>query len=376
MKSWVLALTAFNTGLFMKIMLSLILSALSILTSFGISREEALVPHIEQVMKSYEILPAEYQQMHLKELESYLALFTTSNDIRWNSKWDSFIKNMGKEFSSCRPAVIEAMVIAEAYQACFPEPESRISTIASVLFSEIPTNAIVFIHQDVFEGILRIEQQASGLRKDAVIINSGRIMDASYIKIVSDRYPSLAGLDPSTLKGVFEEARKQKNSGNKEFANLQIVNGIIKLNGHDIVCSASLLMAKAISKANPSRPALILPAVREFWKPISAWNSLTPSGIFCYWNSAMAIKPPSDTVSSWAHLLDAVAPLNQPLQVRLSNATGKTINAAGFVHKFHGDDQSAKALFQLCGTRMKSLRMVDGASISMDENGTMVELEH
>lgn len=359
----------------MKFIFSFVLFVLVVPVCPGISREEALAPNFNQLMQSYAALPIDYQQRHKEKLDAYLTLFTTTNDIAWNAEWANFIKKMGPEFIPCRPAVLEAMVVAETYQACYPSPELRIEKIASALFSEIPTNAIVFIHHDVFESILRIEQQASGLRNDVIVINSARIMDASYMKIVADRYPSLAGLGPSAFSTVFAEAKKQKTAGNKEFESLQVINGIVTMNGYDIICSSALLMAKEISKSNPTRPTLIMPAVRDFWKPVPAWDSLTPIGLFCCWDGTMTAKSPSDVIASWMQFIDAVAPLNQPLQVRLSNATGKAINAAGFVHKDNGDGQTASALFQLCGNRMKCLRMVPGEAIRIDENGQMVEVE-
>jgi hypothetical protein len=358
----------------MKFILSFIFFVLSSFSCIGISREEALAPHLNQLMKCYAALPADYQQRHKEELDTYLTLFTTTNDIAWNAEWGTFIKNMGPEFLPCRPAVTEAMVVAETYQACYPSPESRIANIASVLFSEIPTNAIVFIHHDIFESILRIEQQASGMRNDVVLLNSARVMDAAYLQIAADRYPALAGLGSSTIGRVFEIAKNRKRAGDKEFENLQIINGTVAANGYDAICSLSLLLAQEIAKKNPARPALIMPSVREFWVPVPAWNSLTARGLFCGWEDLETGCSPADVTASWARLMVAAAPLNLPLQVRLSNTIGKTVNAAGFVQQADGDDQTASALFQRWGNRLKSLRIVKGEDIRIDENGQMIEV--
>jgi hypothetical protein len=356
----------------MKTTLIFLTIAISAFQCIGATREKALAPHISYLMKNFSELPAEYQRTHKQTLEQYLNLFTSSNDITWNTEWESFLESMGQEFAPYKADVLEAMVVAETYQACYPDPQIRIPQIASVLFDQISKNALVFVHQDVFSSILQIEQQASGKREDVVIINSARIMDSSYQKILASRYPSLMGLDKSAIERVFDEAKKQKLAGNREFKGLEIIDGKVRVHGYDIMCSLSLIMMKEISKSNPSRPAVILPSVREFWKPIQAWNTLNPNGIFCVWDedSASAISNPS---SNWIEFINTVAPINSPLQVRLSNSLGKIVNAHAFVCKTNGNEELAKELFNSCGKRMKSVRIVKGESITIDKSGKMVE---
>jgi hypothetical protein len=359
----------------MKTKIIFLIITISTIQCFGASRKEALAPHIDLVMKRFSDLPEEYQETHQQTLEQYLNLFTSSNDIQWNSEWGSFIETMGKEFAPLKADVIEAMLIAEAYQACYPNPESRISDIASSLFSEIPTNSIVFIHQDLFETILRIEQQTSDRRKDVIVINSARILDNTYRPILATRYPSLAGLDGTLITRVFDEARKLKEAGNEEFESLQVINGKVTMNGYDMIASGALLMAKEISKSNPSRPVVFLPAVREFWKPVPAWNTLQVNGIFCTWSDTPDTKG-SNSFSSWSQFIDTVAPANSPLQARLSNSLGRVVNAHAFICKSNGDDNSAKKIFGYCGERMKNVRMVKGENITIDKSGKMVEPAH
>src|ERR1022692_4920982 len=118
---------------------------MSLVQCHAVSREEALKPQLDRVWSLWKKLPADYQERKEQTLEDYLSLFTTTNGFTWNRQCTAFLNSMGPEFVPLRADLIEAMKVAEAYEAGFPNPEERLPGVADVIFERVPNSALLFV---------------------------------------------------------------------------------------------------------------------------------------------------------------------------------------------------------------------------------------
>lgn len=277
---------------------------------------------------------------------------------------------MGLEFQPLYADVIEAMKVAEAFEACFPNPEQKIKGIAGTIFNSTPPNTILFIHDDVLEGILLVNQQA-GVRPDIVIINAARIMDRSYMQIVLDRYAKELNFgDPELSKNVFKMAEQRKAERDTLFQNLQGEGEQIKAEGPQLLSALSLLMMQEIGREAPNRPALFFPS-RWTREPIEAWSSLSNRGIFFTWEKLG--NSSDNTIAEWEGLLDALAPAGSPVHVAMANAIRQSVYAAVDILNAQGEKEVSDKLLGLWNQRSKSIIMISGKDIEITKEKKMVQ---
>ena len=238
----------------------------------NISRAEILQPDIDRLWKNFETLPKDYQSEHRDILANYLKLFTTTNDIAWNDAWMPFVKSMGEEFQSSMAYSIEVMKIAEAHVAGYPQPEVKIPAIADHIFSQVPTNAILFIHEDVLESMLSIEQYRSNKRLDVALIDPGRLPEDGYMSYLKTKYPDVIKFDiKKRATTIMKEAIAEKEKGNPEFFSLAVVGERVTVPNVDAVLSIALLHMKSIAADNNDRPSVLLPSTENMGRPMVAY---------------------------------------------------------------------------------------------------------
>ena len=355
----------------MKALLLTGLTLLVISTScYAQSRTQALKPHINRIWNHWSNLPAEYKKQHRVTLENYLALFTKSNGYTWNREWSQFSSSMGSIFQPLYSDVIEAMKVAEAFEACFPNPEQKIENIAETIFKYTPANAVLFIHNDVLETILLIRQQA-GVRPDVLIINSSRIMDRSYMQIILDRYAEeLAFEETELLKNVFNIASQRKAVGDAEFQGLKGKGERFSAEGPQLLNALSFLMMQEIGKKIPNRPVMFLPSCSSY-EPICAWRNLGNTGIFFTWKKTSISS--ENIMIEWENLLDAAAPSGSPVHEEMANAIGQSIYTAADILNTQGQKDVSEKLLEVWGQRVKSIAMVLGRDIKISKEKKMVQ---
>lgn len=352
---------------------TLLLASLALLATstscYAESREQALKPHINKVWDHWSDFPAEYKRLHQATLKSYLDLFTTSNGYTWNREWQRFTSEMGPEFQPLYSDVIETMKVAEAFETCFPNAEQKIDNIAGVIFNNTPTNALLFIHNDVLETILFIKQQ-TGFRDDVLIINSSRMMDNSYMKIVQGRYPEHLMFSVTNLsQQVFDIAEQRKLEGDAEFKGLQCIDGKINAKGVQLLNSLALLMMKEVSKTMPDRPVSFLPSLHTR-EPVVAWHSLKNNGLFFTWKDVSTSR---NVMQDWETLLDASAPSGSSVHVEMANAVGQSIYAAADILNAQGEQEVSDKLLKKWSQRAMSVTMVSGKDIIINKENKMVQ---
>jgi hypothetical protein len=336
------------------------------------SRAEALKPHLDRVWNRWADLPAQYRKQNKPTLERYLGLFTTGNGFTWNREWADFARSMGPEFAPFYADVVEAMKVAEAIEAGFPDPDDKLPQIAQAIFGHTPTNALLFVHNDVFETILLLQQQ-NGTRPDILLINSSRLMDQSYMKVVLDRYPQELTFKPTDIsKTVFNTALRRKEQGDADFQDLRVVDGKVHADGIQLVNSLAVLMMQEISRSLPQKPAAFLPSLHKP-EPVHAWRHLHSAGMFFAWQKPSRTSSPSEIIAEWQSLLDSAAPAGSPVHGEMANAIGQSVHAAAGIFDANGKKDVADNLFRIWDQRVKSVTMVSGRDIVIDEHGKMVQ---
>jgi len=335
------------------------------------TRAEALKPHLDRVWNRWAELPSPYRKQHRSTLAQYLGHFTTSNGSMWNHGWTGFTRSMGPEFAPFYADVVEAMKVAEAYESSFPDPKEKLPKIADALFENIPTNALFFVHNDVFETILLLRQE-KGKRGDVLLVNSSRLMYPSYIQILLDRYPMDFQFKQGEIsKAVINAALQFKDEGNAEFRDLHVVNGKVRSGGLQLATSLSFIMIQEISRSVSVRPVVFMPSLQKPG-PVQAWRSLHGSGMFFTWKKPSA-NTARDPISEWQTLLDAVAPVGESLHGGMANAFGQSVHAAVGIADAQRRKQFSDRLLRMWGQRTKDVTMVSSRNIVIDEEGKMVQ---
>ena len=334
------------------------------------SREQALKPRLDRIWSLWKELPPEYQRQKRGALESYLSLFVKTNGAAWNERWPAFANDMGAEFHPLQADVIEAMKISEGYEACYPNPEDRIQQIGDFIFARTPTNALLFVHHDLFETILTLRQR-EGVRKDVIVLNSSRIADSAYLEAAlaysgAKRSTNLLGSGQRAM----QKAIDKKLSGDSEFRELKIVGGKAAVYGIQLMDSLSRLTMAEIASDFPGRAALFLPAVRED-ATVAAWKTMSNSGMFLA-VSAKAVPSMTNTHADWKGLIDLAAPAGKPLHAEMKKAISQSIDAIAGVLVENGQKEIAERLQRSWNERLKNADLIDSREIRINEKGRMI----
>jgi hypothetical protein len=277
---------------------------------------------------------------------------------------------MGSDFRPFYADVIEAMKVAEAYEAAFPYPQEKLQEVADAILASTPTNALLFVHNDVFETILLLQQQKGG-RGDILLVNSSRLMDQSYVQIILDRYPGDLRFEPTEMsKRVFAVARERKDRGDVEFRDLRVEGEIVHADGVQVVNSLILLMMQDIGRCVVDRPVLFLPSLHTP-EPVDAWRSLENVGLFFRWGEPSA-RPGSDPIAEWQSLLDAAAPAGALLHNEMAEACAQSLYAAIGIFAAQGQKDVAGRLLGMWDQRGRTVVVVQGKEIVIGKDGKMV----
>ena len=339
--------------------------------SVAASREPALKPHLDRLWSRWKDLPPEYQRQKRLALENYLALFTSTNGAAWNDQWTVFTTKMGPEFTPLYADVIESMKIAEVYEAGFPNPDEKLPRVADAIFLGVPSNALLFIQNDVFETALTLRQQ-DGKRKDVLVLNSSRVMDQSYLDIaLGGAYPALKLGLTNLTKRVFEEALRKKQNGDPEFQGVEIAGGKFHADGIKLITSLSLLMMREISGTMPDRAALFLPSLPDGGS-FANWTTLTNTGVFFVVAPGNSL-PERSLLSDWDAILEPAAPFGRQLHSEMANAIGQSMRATVAILTAQGQIEAPRKLRNLWAERLKGVKVIDSKEIRINVEGKMVQ---
>ncbi len=337
------------------------------------TRAEALRPHLDRIRARWANLPAEYQARHRAMLDRYLGEFETANGFTWNRAWPAFARSMGPQFPPFYADVFEAMKVAEAFEAGFPDPAKRLPGIAGAILGQVPTNALLFVHNDILETVLLLQQQ-SGTRRDVLLFNSSRLMDPSYLTVALDRCSKDLAVRPSEIsKAVAAAALRRRDQGDSEFAEVHVKDDrVVRAAGVQLVDALGLLAMREIAGFAPRRPALILPSRRQP-EPVQAWSALHRSGLLFTWQSPSQDGPPDDIVQLWQPLIDAAAPAGATVHGEMVNALGLTVMAAADILTARDRKAEADPLLRMWENRRKGLAIVASQDILIDPRGAMLQ---
>jgi hypothetical protein len=327
----------------------------------GQTLSDALKPHLEIIRDGMQAMPPEYRQKHTAELERYLGLLSTANGVTCNRELHGLVKSMGPDFNPLWAAVTEALKVTEAYEAALPDPEKKLPKIAQAVLAGIPTNTVLFINCDVLETTVLIQQQA-GLRQDVILLNSARILDKNYLKIILARYPKRLSFDPvNILKKTIEEVIDRKKAGDQLFKDVQIVNDKASFQGIALVYAVGVVLMHKIVDTVPDRPVLFMPALYHI-KSVAMWQDMHGFGIFFTWKKPKA-KKPNSTLANWKDLIDAAVPEGGAVHTEMANAIQRSLQAAYQILAIQENTRQARALYYLWSQRRNTIKLVSGSSI-------------
>jgi hypothetical protein len=326
--------------------------------------------HLDRLWSRWKDLPPEYQRQKRQTLEDYLALFTSTNGAAWNDQWTIFTTKMGPEFAPFYADVIETMKIAEVYEAGFPNPDEKLPRVADAILQGVPSNALLFIQNDVFETALTLRQQ-DGKRKDVLVLNSSRVMDQSYLGIaLSGAHPTLKLSLTNLTKRVIEEALRKKNNGDAEFQGLQIAGEKFHADGIQLITSMSLLMMREISSTMPDRAALFLPSLPDGGS-FASWTTLTNNSLFFVLAPGHPL-PERSLLSDWEAIFEPAAPLGCPLHSEMAVAIGQSMRATVAILTAQGQTEAPDKLRNLWAERLKGVKVINSKDIRITKEGKMV----
>ena len=132
--------------------------------------------------------------------------------------------------------------------------------IADVILERVPTNALLFTQTDLFETFLRLRVQ-EGRRRDVVVLNSSRIIDASSLELtLREQKVRLARSAEEMCQKAFQQALDRNKAGDAEFSGMEISGGVVNAKGAQILGAITGLLMKELSAALPERRVMLLPA--------------------------------------------------------------------------------------------------------------------
>jgi hypothetical protein len=350
--------------------LSIVLIAIFVspILSSAATRDQALKATEDVLWSRWSRLPADYQKQKRQVLEQYLTSLSNTNAMAFNDQWESFVTTMGPTFAPLRPGVIEAMKVAEAFEAGFPSPEQRLPAIADALLNRIPTNAIFFTEADLFETVVVLRQQENR-RRDVLVFNSTRILDPDYLQIALDRAGQRAGPQAKDLvKTVMQEVMRRRQANDENFRDLEISDGQLRASGFLLLTSMGKLMMKELFAAFPGRPAVLLPTLRD-GVPISCWTNLDTAGLLFVVEGRAGGK--RDALTEWQSLINAAAPPSQALHTAMAKVIKNSIEASAAIFEAHGLAELSRNLHRYWENRMQQIELVRSQDIRIDATGHM-----
>ena len=332
------------------------------------TRAQALRPIEDALWLRWARLPAEYQSQKRQALEQYLALLSRTNAAAFNDQWESFVSAMGPTFAPLRHEVIEAMKISEAFEAGFPSPEQRLPAMADALLDRMPTNAMFFTEADLLETVIVLRQE-DNRRRDVLVFNSSRILDADYLQIALDRAGQHGSPRAKDLvKTVMQETLRRRQANDESFRDLEISDGQLRAPGVLLLTTMDKLMMKELLGAFPGRPGVLLPVVRA-GVPTSCWTNLDAAGLFFVVEEPVEGK--RDALAEWQSVINAAAPPGKALHAETAQVIRNAIEASAAILEAHGLAEVSSNLRQCWENRVQEIELVPSQDIQIGATGQM-----
>jgi hypothetical protein len=362
-----LRLQRFQSNCVLLVALLISLLVLPILSSAA-TRAQAVRPMEDALWSRWARLPAEYQSQKRQALEQYLTLLSRTNAAAFNDQWEAFVSTMGPTFAPLRHEVIEAMKISEAFEAGFPSPEQRLPAMADALLDRMPTNAMFFTEADLLETVIVLRQH-DNRRRDVLVFNSTRILDADYLQMALDR-AGQHGSPPAKdlVKAVMQETLRRRQANDESLRDLEISDGQLRAPGVLLLTTMNKLMMKELLTAFPGRPGVLLPVVRA-GVPISCWTNLDAAGL-CFVVEG-PVDGKRDALAEWQSVINAAAPPGQALHTEMAKVIRSAIEASAAILEAHGLAEVSSNLRQWWENRVQEIELVPSRDIRIDATGHM-----